>query len=104
MKPAGFIAVRRDISGSSLSTMWTLLPHSPEALEDAHHVESMLLLREVTQRLDGDDLRLFLLWLNEYSYRDIAIKMNSKGIKMSHVTVALRLKLILGRLRDSILG
>lgn|GEM_PF-6872184 len=76
----------------------------PDPLEDAQHMESMLLLREVMQCLDEDERLLFELWLDGYSSRDIAKEMHLHGKKISHTTVAALLKLIRKKVKTCILG
>lgn len=76
----------------------------PDSVEVVQHVESMLLQREVMQCLDEDQRELFRLWLEGFSSREIQVELHWRGIDISHVTVASRLKVIVKIIRDCLVG
>lgn len=72
-----------------------LASSAPDSLDVAIATEAALLLREFTQRLkEENDRLLFELWLKGFTYRRIAMVMQSRGLLISHVTVLYRLKTI----------
>lgn len=67
--------------------------------EDAQSIESGTLLREIRAHLDDEERHLLDLWINGFTYRQMAAVMG-----VSHVTMKNRISRIIEKIREHLFG